>query len=151
MGMPTSSICALPLSELTPTNARSGSQATIASILRSSNEPALVTSLNCGYIFNSWGNCSIEGCATILSAPPKIATSCVVPPLQVMAMRSTLSGMTNSLPFASMTVTVSAAGSAAPPPDSPPLPDEHPPKADAPTTVIPSAAAISRNLLRETT
>ena len=45
----------------------------------------------------------IEGCATILSAPPKMATSWVVPLLHVMAMRSTTSGMANSLPFASIT------------------------------------------------
>ena len=114
-------------------------------MLRSSKEPALMTSLNCGYILSSWGNFFMEGCATILSAPPKMATSCVVPPLQVMAMRSMLSGMVNSFPLASMTMLLALCAveldAALDELAAPSL--EHPPRAMVPVDTTPAAMSNS--------
>ena len=96
----------------------------------------------------------MEGCATILSAPPKMATSCVVPPLHVMAMRSTFSGMANSLPFASTTTlepgccACPSAGFCPCPSSASPPCWEQPPKATVPVVATPAAISSSTKCRR---
>lgn len=90
----------------------------------------------------------MEGCATILSAAPKMATSWVVPPLHVMAMRSTLSGMANSLPFASTTVPETVSGAWPSAGFGPSSCCAQPPNATVPVAATPAAASSSTKRLR---
>lgn len=146
-----------PLSDVLDTNTKSGSAAAMVSMLTSSNVPPSGMLSYCGNISSKSGeDLAGDGATTTRSAPPSTLIVWRAPPMQVMPMRSILSGTATSRPFASVTaagrsaVLASAADASSgfcPCPSSASPPCVQPPKATVPVVATPAATSSSTNLL----